>query len=105
MNRCANIRSNFARRVRRFGHDVVFLPQRRTELFPTAALQRIRGGDRAASSRPAPGIASRHFRRRRTFSRKKYRCKKSTLQLSSYVVESGVFSHHEASFYAGFCRV
>ncbi|WP_257127322.1 hypothetical protein [Burkholderia sp. ABCPW 11] len=59
----------------------------------------------AASSRPASGIASRHFRRRRTFSRKKYRCKKSTLQLSSYVVESGVFSHHEASFYAGFCRV
>ncbi|QOH31892.1 hypothetical protein C7S14_6759 [Burkholderia cepacia] len=39
------------------------------------------------------------------FSSKKYRCKKATLQLSSYVVESRVFSHDEASFYAGFCRV
>ncbi|OXI27768.1 hypothetical protein CFB43_00440 [Burkholderia sp. AU15512] len=39
------------------------------------------------------------------FSSKKYRCKKATLQLSSYVVESPVFSHDEASFYAGFCRV
>jgi len=56
---------------------------------------------------PGPHRASfpRHLPRYRTFSRKKYRCEKPTLQLSSYVVESGVFSHHEASFYAGFCRV
>ncbi|WP_244136168.1 hypothetical protein [Burkholderia sp. BCC0801] len=70
-----------------------------------AALQRISRGDRVASFRPASGIVAPSFPRRRTFSRKKYRCKKATLQLSSYVVESGVFSHHEASFYAGFCRV
>ncbi|RQS94820.1 hypothetical protein DF048_13885 [Burkholderia seminalis] len=57
--------------------------------------------------RPDPYRASfpRHSPCRRRFTRKKYRCKKSTLQLSSYVVESGVFSHDEASFYAGFCRV
>ncbi|BAG45041.1 hypothetical protein BMULJ_03167 [Burkholderia multivorans ATCC 17616] len=30
---------------------------------------------------------------------------KLTLQLSSYVPESRVFSHHDASFHAGFCRV
>jgi hypothetical protein len=46
----------------------------------------------------------RHFPVTGLFSCKKYRCKKPTLQLSSYVVESGVFSHDEASFYAGFCR-
>ncbi|ABB06882.1 hypothetical protein Bcep18194_A3280 [Burkholderia lata] len=65
----------------------------------------ILGGDRAAPPAPAPGIVSSPFPRRRIFSSKKYRCKKATLQLSSYVVESRVFSHDEASFYAGFCRV
>ncbi|MDN7880870.1 hypothetical protein [Burkholderia aenigmatica] len=62
-------------------------------------------GDRAAPPAPAAGIASSPFHRRRIFSSKKYRCKKATLQLSSYIVESQVFSHHEVTFYAGFCRV
>jgi hypothetical protein len=40
---------------------------------------------------PAPGIDVASFPRRRTFSGKKYRCGKATLQLSSYVVDSRVF--------------
>ncbi|WP_232036104.1 hypothetical protein [Burkholderia stabilis] len=80
-------------------------PGPRARVFPAAAPQRIPGGDHAASAVPAPGIVSAPFPRRRLFSGKKYRCKKPTLQLSSYVVESRVFSHDEASFYAGFCRV
>ncbi|AQQ40998.1 hypothetical protein A8D95_13120 [Burkholderia cenocepacia] len=72
--------------------------------------RRLHGSGCPAAIAPLPAGPQRasfprHFRRHRTFSHKKYRCKKPTLQLSSYVVESGVFSHHEASFYAGFCRV
>ncbi|RBB36723.1 hypothetical protein DPV79_23970 [Burkholderia reimsis] len=65
----------------------------------------IPDGVRAVPPAPASGLVSLPFPRRRVFSSKKYRCKKATLQLSSYVVESRVFSHDEASFYAGFCRV
>ncbi|WP_321784121.1 hypothetical protein [Burkholderia pyrrocinia] len=105
MIRCSGIRSNFAYRASLAGHSVLLVSGRRAELFRATASQRIFGGDRAAPFEPASGFVSTPSTVTGHFSGKKYRRKKSTLQLSSYVVESGVFSHDEASFYAGFCRV
>ncbi|GAT99927.1 hypothetical protein BSLA_01r0293 [Burkholderia stabilis] len=66
-------------------------PACRAESFRATASQRIFGGNRAASFEPASGIASMTSTVAGHFSSKKYRCKNSTLQLSSYVVESRVF--------------
>ncbi|RQS26361.1 hypothetical protein DIE03_23695 [Burkholderia sp. Bp8992] len=105
MYRCVSVRPKFARCARSIGRGVSRVqsvaPSHSARLlcrtFPVVI----------APLRPGPYRASfsRHSPYHRHFSRKKYRCKKATLQLSSYVVESGVFSHDEASFYAGFCRV
>ncbi|AQQ33937.1 hypothetical protein A8E95_28000 [Burkholderia cenocepacia] len=105
MNRCANIRriSRVARdgsvTARGLFHRVAPSHSRWLACSPFPAAIAPRPPDPHRASFP------RHLPPHRTFSRKKYRCEKPTLQLSSYVVESGVFSHHEASFYAGFCRV
>jgi len=61
--------------------------------------------DHVAPVSPAPDFVVTSFHRDRAFSGKKCRRKKPTLQLSSYVIDAHAFSHHEASFYAGFCRV
>jgi len=61
MNRCVNIRSNFARRARWFGRGVLRVAERRAESFPATAQQHIPGGARAASSWPASGIVSPSF--------------------------------------------
>ncbi|CAI8692610.1 WGS project CAFE00000000 data, contig [Burkholderia sp. IT-111MI5] len=91
MIRRVGIRSNFVHRARLTGHGVLPVPGCRAESFRAAASQRFFGGDRAASFEPASGIASTPSTITGHFSSKKYRCKNSTLQLSSYVVESRVF--------------
>ncbi|RQV09969.1 hypothetical protein DF047_10240 [Burkholderia cenocepacia] len=105
MNRCANIR-----RISRVARDGLVAARclfRRVAPSHSRWLACSPFPAAIASLPPGAHQASflHHLPRYRTFSRKKYRCEKPTLQLSSYVVGSGVFSHHEASFYAGFCRV
>ncbi|WP_196786514.1 hypothetical protein [Burkholderia territorii] len=59
--------------------------------FRMIASQQNSCRDRAAPVAPAPDVALMSLGRHRMFSGRKYRCKKPTLQLSSYVVAARVF--------------